>query len=145
MAYCTFYAVTTPVFCLVLNSTVSNGDTLCPGETRSFVCETRGSGGIAWTSDEYIGTNAELEFNTGDTVNDTRTSNINPSVVATFLRNDRDGTTPVLSSQLTLTVSSTIWSHSVTCVYTSVENEVDTITFQSLGNKYVILCDVGVG
>ena len=131
-----FYVVVSlTVVCqdLVLNSTVSNGDTLCPGETKSFICETRGSGGIAWTSEEYIGMDLRLEFNTEDSVNLTRISNVNSNVVATFLHKDLGGATPVLISRLSITVLSTIRSHSVTCIHTSHSNRVATITFQPLG------------
>ena len=131
---CMFLSVLIPtVSSQVVTSNVTD-ENVCHGDVITYTCDTTGSGGIAWKSNEYIGVGNQLEFNVRDFVGDTSTSQVNPDVVATFTRKDGvDIGNPLLRSQLTLTVSSTFRTHSVTCVYVSNTSRVHTVQHQTLG------------
>lgn len=131
------FSVITPVFLqtVEINSTVADGDVLCPGQVISFTCETNGSGTIAWSSTDYIGQGFQLPFSIdsnigGDTV--PQYSTITHTTFAKLLRNEIIDETPILMSELTLTVSAAFTNSSVTCVHVSNGISV-TRRFQPLG------------
>ena len=116
---------------ITLTSTISAGEIICPGEEILFICETRGSSTIAWTSDEYI--DGRLEFSTGVSLNDTRQGFIDPNTIATFVNSTVEGgTTRVLVSQLRIIVSSISSTPSVTCIHGR-DDIPETFAFQVLG------------
>ena len=114
-----------------LTSTISTDEITCPGDEVTFTCETRGSSVIAWTSDDYI--RDQLEFNAGDSFDETRQDSVDANTIATFINNTReeDGTR-VLESQLKIVVSSTSLSPSVTCIQVR-DNVQESFPFQVLG------------
>ena len=117
---------------VVLNGAISDGDIVCPGQTITFICETTGSGTIAWSSDDYIGLGSQLQFAAFNSLDENRTSAISSNTIATFISNTNTGGIPVLVSQLNITVSSAYPNPSITCIHVS-NNVRDTINFQSLG------------
>ena len=114
-----------------LTSTISTDEITCPGDEVTFTCETRGSSVIAWTSDGYI--RDQLEFNAGDSFDETRQDSVDANTIATFINNTReeDGTR-VLESQLRIVVSFTSLSSSVTCIHVR-DNIPDAFPFRVLG------------
>ena len=116
-----------------INSSVSDGDVLCPGQVISFTCETSGSGTIAWSSHDYIGQGFQLPFSITEAAGGVDLySTINHTTFAKLLRSEIVGSTPVLKSELTLTVSATFTNPSVTCEHVSNGSFV-TRRFQPLG------------
>ena len=121
-----------------INSTVADGDVLCPGQVISFTCETRGSGTIAWSSSDYIGQGFELPFSVTETVGGVyQYSTINHTTFAKLLCNEIIDETPVLKSELTLTVSAAFTSPSVTCEHVT-NRDVVTRRFQPLGMTHTV-------
>ena len=97
---------------------------------------TRGSGGISWTSDAYIGTNGpsvQLGFEADfDNPGDIRTSISNGDTVATLTREQEDQGETVLESTLSINPLPGPQTASVTCIHTT-SGQRDTITFQVIG------------
>ena len=97
---------------------------MCPNETRSFTCKTRGSDSLAWTSDEYIGKGgAQLQFykySLGGTV---MTSDINKNVSANLTVNRDTNGVRVLQSVLTIPISSDVPQQSITCINRGLSTE----------------------
>ena len=130
------HAASLPVaFSQMISSSLPDGRVLCPGEEIIFICVTRGSTVISWTSDEYIARNKPLEFTTIDDVGETHTSTINPDVVALLVRETNDGGTPVLESLLRVIASPLYPNSSVTCVHVD-DGTRHTISFQVLGTEF---------
>ena len=46
-----------------MRSSVDGYKTVCPGEEVYFTCNVRNSDSLIWSSDQYIGRNAIIEFN----------------------------------------------------------------------------------
>ena len=117
-----------------LTSTLENGQFACLGSSVAFTCVTRGSGGIAWTSDAYIGTNGfQLRFEADfDSPGDIQTSSSNGDTVATLTREQEDQGETVLESTLSINPLLNPQNASVTCVHTTSDQR-DTITFQVIG------------
>ena len=105
---------------------------MCPGEIITFTCETRGSGVLVWTSNDYIGRGSQLEFTEFNDLDVIRTSSINSYTVATFVINTNIDGRIVLVSQLNINVSASFPNPSVTCVHVR-DGLQDTISFQMLG------------
>ena len=101
----------------VINSTLINGGYACQDSQITFTCVTRGSLGITWISNEFIGPGgAELAFaaqihNPGDT----RRSVSHPTTVATLVKEYDDGGVQVLVSSLQITTTAGSLTPSVTC------------------------------
>ena len=117
-----------------MTSTLVNGQFACRGSRVTFTCVTRGSGGIAWTSDTYIGPNgAQLVFETDfSSPGDTRTSE---STVATLIREQEDQGETVLESTLSINPLPTPQIASVTCIHTT-SGQRDNVTFQVIGKLF---------
>ena len=116
---------------VILNGAIRDGDIVCPGQTITFICETTGSGTIAWSSDHYIGSGLRLQFSIFNSLDENRTSTISSDTIATFISKST-GETPVLVSQLNITVSAAYPNPSIACIHVS-NNVRDTINFQLLG------------
>ena len=71
----------------IISPHLSELQNLCPGDEVTITCETRGSSVIAWSSDEYIGTNSQLEIRIIDNIGDRCTSSVNPNTIATLINN----------------------------------------------------------
>ena len=130
----TLFTVITLVFpqTVQINSTVANGDVLCPGQVISFTCETSGSGSIAWSSSDYIGQGSQILFSIGENVGQVSHSVINPTTFAMLQRSEIVGGIPMLKSQLTLSVSAAFPNPSVTCEHVGNGQNVGR-QFQPLG------------
>ena len=98
---------------------------------------TRGSGGIAWTSDAYIGLNGvQLVFDAEfDSPGDIRVSASNMDTVATLTREQVDQGVTVLESTLSINPLPNPQNASVTCVH-SASGQRNTITFQAIGKLF---------
>ena len=113
----------------MVTSDISTGENVCPGDIVVFTCTTRGSAIISWTGDDYVGD--QIGFNTANMVGDTRQGSTNLNTVATLINNTFD-TTPVLVSQLQITVSTVSSNQSVICIHNS-DGIRETVTFQVIG------------
>ena len=124
-------AISPAVIAQSLTSTLENGQFACRGSRVTFTCVTRRSGGIAWTSDTYIGPNgAQLVFETDfSSPGDTRTSE---STVATLIREQEDQGETVLESTLSINPLPNPQIASVTCIHTA-SGQRDNVTFQVIG------------
>ena len=110
-------------------SDISTGEFVCPGDIIVFTCTTRGSAIISWTGDDYVGD--QVGFNTANRVGDIRQGSTDPNTVATLINNTFD-ITPVLVSQLQITVSTVSSNQSVICIHNS-NGIQEIITFQVIG------------
>ena len=117
-----------------LNSTLHEGTYACQGEEVVFTCTVSDSTlsvlVIGWSSDEYIGPGALLQFTTDNVLGDTRTSMINGNVTAILTRNVNDS--GVLMVESTLRIVATVPSE-VTCGVTNRQDV--SSTFSVSGNK----------
>ena len=132
------YAAISPVaIAQSLTSTLVDGQFACLGSRVTFTCVTRGSGGIAWTSDTYIGPNgAQLAFVADfDNQGDTQTSPSNADTVATLTRKQEDQGVTVLESTLSINPLPDPQNASVTCIHTA-SGQRDTISFQVIGKSH---------
>ena len=99
---------------VTINSTISSGQLVCPGDQVNFTCETRGSDIIAWTSKEYIGSGgARVEFS----FLDVKTMKVDQNTVATLISADNVNGIRTLISRLTITVSPSYQNPSITCLH----------------------------
>ena len=98
---------------VTITSSISRGEIVCPGETVTFECVTRGSFDVRWTSDEYVG--GQILFVEGDTLNRTFRGFADRNTIATFINDFLEGSTIVLVSQLRIIVSSASLTPSVAC------------------------------
>lgn len=113
------------------NPTVVCGSPMvCPGDVRTFVCETRDSTSLRWESTEYIG-GVPISFTPLSPLGHPVKSGINPAVSANLMMNYETNGVRVLMSQLNVTVSEDILSdpqHDITCVNVGLSrNEVHTL------------------
>jgi hypothetical protein len=117
-----------------LTSTLENGQFACRGSRVTFTCETRGSGGIAWTSDTYVGPNGAQLVIDGD-FDDPRATLPSPSnveTVATLTREEEDQGVRVLESMLSINPLPDPQNTSVTCIHTA-SGQRNITTFQVIG------------
>jgi hypothetical protein len=98
---------------------------------------TRGSSGIAWTSDTYIGPNGvQLVFGANfDSLGDIHTSASNVDTVARFISNQEEQGVTVLVSTLSINPLPDPQNASVTCIHTA-SGQRDTINFQVIGKLF---------
>ena len=117
-----------------LNSTLLEGTYACQGEEVVFTCTISDSTlsvlVIGWSSDEYIGPGALLQFTTDNVLGDNRTSMINGNVTAILTRNAN--ASGVLMVESTLRIVATVRSE-VMCGVTN-RDDVSS-TFSVSGNK----------
>ena len=120
----------------LLTSTLENGQFACLGSSVTFTCVTRGSGGISWTSDAYIGPNgAQLVFEAEfDDPDDIRVSASNMNTVATLTREQEDQGVTVLESTLSINPLPNPQTAFVTCVHID-SGRRNTSTFQVIGKS----------
>ena len=104
------------------------------GETVTFTCVTRGSNGIAWSSDEYIGSGGvRLEFIPIDMEGATQPVG---QTVATLVRVSYEDGEIILVTQLQISVESTFQTTSITC-HSLGNDAVNTISFLTAGTKRI--------
>jgi hypothetical protein len=119
-------------------STLVNGQFACLGSSVTFTCVTRGSGGIAWESDTYIGPNGvQLVFEADfDNPGRTRTSVSNVDTVAVAVailtREQDDQGVRVLESTLSIIPLPGAQTASAMCVHTA-SGRRNISTFQVIG------------
>ena len=123
---------------LLINSTINDGDIVCPGQVITFTCETRDSGVLVWISDDYIGEGSQLEFAEINDLPLVLRSSINSETVATFITNANINGTLVLVSQLNITVSEAFLNPSVSCIHVR-GGMTKTINFRLLGMYIIII------
>ena len=120
-----------------LTSTLRAGNYSCQGEEIVFTCTVRDSTlsvlVIGWSSTEYIGLDALLQFTTNDIPGENRTSMIDGNVTAILTRNANDS--GVLMVESTLRIVATVPSQ-VTCGVTDRDDM--SSTFSVSGNKLII-------
>ena len=115
-----------------ITSNLTNDQPVCPGQTITFTCVTRGSPTIEWTSDEYIEDNGPgLQFNELSVLNNRKNSHVNPETFAYLVSKRFDGGVDVLASKLHIVVLSRFSTASVTCIHGNGSRKVES--FQVLG------------
>ena len=109
----------------------------CVDSTVIFTCEVRGSEGIAWRSDAYIGSgNIQLGYIVGiQNVGETLSAPNNDQTVANFTKNRVENGVLVLESTLHV-VASDSQSSSVTCT-NGTDLGITTFTFTVLCEFYL--------
>ena len=117
---------------IIVTSTISADQAVCPGEVVIFTCVTRQSAVITWTSDTYIGD--QIGFDFASNVNETRMGSVDRNTVATLLNNTDEDGVPVLVSQLRIIVSTVSSNPTVTCVHGS-DGIPHPSTFQVIGEQ----------
>ena len=116
---------------MTITSSISEGEIVCPGETVTFTCVTRGTIILIWSSEEYIGA-INIDFNERDNINRPVQASRNNNTLATLVNVSMDGSTRVLVSQLRIIVSSVSLTPSVTCI-NELDRTSDTIPFRVPG------------
>ena len=120
---------------VMMSSTISNKQSVCPGEQLNFTCVTMGSLIIGWEG-EYIGARSRVEFAAVDL---DETIQINHNTLATLVSSDYINGTRVLTSRLMITVSRDYQNPSVTCLHVgSLINA--SISFSLLGIPGAAFC-----
>ena len=98
--------------------TLYNGSFVCSGDKVTFVCETRGSSTIAWSSEEYIGPGgAQLVFPAIGIPSLTNPMRGIGDTIATFTVNKLEGGVQVLQSTLRVTAMSMYPNPLVKCIH----------------------------
>lgn len=101
-----------------MNSSLRQGLYACPGDRLNFICETRDSQVLAWSSDEYIGQNQQIEFLSFETAGTTRRSPSDTNTIAMLTNVTRQDGTLMIMCNLSITVLPSISNqgHSITCI-----------------------------
>ena len=123
LSYFFFVATSlTAVSCqsVTIASNVSEGETVCPGQTVTFTCVTRGALFVQWVSEDYIG-NGDIQVSETIPFNQRVQRSGNRNVFATLVNRTVEDRILVLVSQLHVIVSSVPLTPSVTCI-----NDFDT-------------------
>ena len=107
-----YLAAAACVSCQELTSTLSEGNSTCPGEEVTFTCTLTGSLGLGWISPGYINNDNPLQFSTASTLGVDVPSMIDgrTTATATLTTNTMENGVRVLESTLriTATVASTV-------------------------------------
>ena len=126
----------------ITGTTLLEGNVTCDGDMVVFTCETLGSDGLAWSSEDYIGRNGtEILFIARDFSNRRRKDSNDHDTYAMLTGVNNDTNQVILTSKLHINASvsrSTV--SSVTCRHTG-ENLIATQHFQVFG-KQPIMCFV---
>ena len=125
-----------------VNNTLRERLTTCPGDRLNFICETRDSDILAWSSDEYIGQSNLLEFLA---IDDRGTSkSVYPNTTAILINTTHEHTgVLVIKCRLSITVLPSIdhqAGHSVTCINVGVGTR--NVTTFYLAGILIILVSV---
>ena len=101
----------------VISSTLINGQYACQDSEINFTCMTRGSPGITWISDKFIGRGgSELGFSAEiDDPKQKYSSIFIPTTVATLMKEYDDNGVLVLESMLRIIATAGSLTPSVTC------------------------------
>ena len=121
-----------PVFSQEIHSTVSNGQSVCPGEIVHFTCTTRGSLVLSWHIND-INANILAQFGTFDTIGRV-VKHTDNSIFANLTRNSVENGVQVLESLLQVVVGSNYSSLSLICAHEN--GSIDSITLYVLGRYY---------
>ena len=119
------------LFIIIENPFVSCGNpSVCPGDIRTFTCETRDSDTLAWESEQYIGTGGFTLsfFSLVSQPGLMKQSAINPNVTARLMINEERNGVRVLKSELYVVVSPHILSdiqHLITCINVGLDIQKD--------------------
>ena len=97
---------------MFLSSSLNGRPTAYHQQTIRFMCETRGSDILGWSSEEYIGQGALLEFTFIDRPGSTQSHG---NAIATLVSITNESGQTVLMSTLQITVSSQFSTSSVIC------------------------------
>ena len=94
---------------------LSSVEQACPGNMILFTCTTTGSSTLAWSSEDYIGPDRQLQFRSIDDNGTVENSAFNPETIATLTAvNNTDG--PILTSILRIIARSTTPNISISCI-----------------------------
>lgn len=117
-----------------MNCNLRQGLYACPGDRLNFTCETRDSQVLAWSSDEYIGQNQQIEFLSFETEGTVRHSSVDPSIVAMLTNVSQQNGTMMIKCNLSITVLESIshQKHSIACINVGIGTQ-DVTTFYLAG------------
>ena len=109
---------------------LSSVEQACPGSTILFACTTTGSSTLAWSSEDYIGSDRQLQFRSIDDNGTVENSAFNPETIATLTAvNNTDG--PILMSILRIIARSTTPNISISCI--TADGGTSTLTISLAG------------
>ena len=118
----------------VVTSTLFEENTTCSGQMVVFTCMTRGSSGLAWSSDQYIGSGGkELLFDSSE-YQEVKHSREHPDTNAILTGVYMEEGAQMLVSKLFIIASSSSLNPSVTCRHTD-DNEHAIILFHVYGKQ----------
>ena len=95
-----------------LHPSVHNGSRVYAGQRITIRCTARATNQIEWTSVEYIGRGNQLAFHSGQEIGLSKTMG---DAVALLLSVTGDGASPVMETQLAITVNANYETFSVSC------------------------------
>ena len=121
---------------IVLSSSLSEGQRVCPGDAITFTCVTNGSAILAWNSDDYIGQGGvQLEFpshrNPGR-IERNPASPIGTQAVLISKEIEENETQGILESQLNIIVTSDYPNPTINCLHVDTGNQ-EATSFKLLG------------
>ena len=123
-----------------VNSTFREGlRTTCPGDRLNFICETRDSDILAWSSDEYIGQSNLLEFTAIDDRGTLKSVYPNTTAILINTTREKNGVL-VIKGGLSIIVLPSIdhqAGHSVTCINVGVGTRNVTTFYLAGRSKFV--------
>ena len=128
-----------------MNSTLRQGLYACPGDRLNFICETRDSQVLAWSSDEYIGQNQQIEFLSIEREGTARPSSVDPNTVAMLTNVSQQNGILMIKCNLSITVLQSIshQGHSVTCINVGVGTQnVTTFYLAGIANSNSDVCNL---
>ena len=121
---------------IVLNSRLSEGQRVCPGDQIVFTCVTNGSASLAWSSDDYIGQGGiQLEFGSyhdPGRIARNRASPIGTQATLVSKEIAENETQWILESKLDVIVTSDYQIATINCLHVDTGSQEST-RFQLLG------------
>ena len=118
----------------ITSADLQNGGSVCPGKEITLNCTVRGSPGIEWRSQEYIGGQLLITASFHE-IGDNVSSHSITSTVATLTRKYTDNGVQVLESTLSIVPSLNHLNSSATCVHTDNGNT-DQFVVQVVGKSF---------
>lgn len=98
----------------------------------TFICITRGSQIISWSSDDYIGQDLQLEFISVNPIQSSIRSSVNPDTIATLTRASIENGSTILESTLHIVASSRFPLSSINCHHVGT-GQINSTTIQVAG------------
>ena len=123
----------------ITNTTLLDGNVTCDGAMVIFTCETVGSDGLAWSSEQYIGPGGKEILVVASDISSTnprKRTDFNPNTYAILTRitTENNGQRKLTSELHIIASASRSPDSSVICKHTN-DDQTATIQFQVFGKK----------